>query len=437
VIPANITSHERDLVLGSIIDMAGVARGKAVPAGRLDAFTDPGLGASPSWNVFCLDDAIAFTPKFSATGDLRLRIDASEQRNLGDGTWWAPASIYDQQGNPAPVCSRRALGSLVDELRTDGLEAVVGHEIEFTLFDAVPAEEWAAYGLGAAQTLEAFIKDLLAAAARADLAIDQLHAEYGHNQLEISLAPAAPVEAVDAMVLARILISRTARLHRLRASFSPFPEKDGAGNGAHQHVSFTRTGRPVLSGGDGPNGLTAEGAAAIAGLVASLPDFMAVLASSPLSHLRLQPGLWSGAYCCWGLENREAAVRFCAATPGNPNGANIEIKVVDPSANPYLSSAVILGMAGAGMRAGLPLPAEVSVDPAGLSEQDRRAAGVRLLPSAVPEMLKRLQAAPLAQHILGEDIIEALTAVKSHDHSRFDGLPAEAVAAQLRYRWTI
>jgi glutamine synthetase len=203
------------------------------------------------------------------------------------------------------------------------------------------------------------------------------------------------------MVLARILISRTARLHRLRASFSPFPEKDGAGNGAHQHVSFTRTGRPVLSGGDGPNGLTAEGAAAIAGLVASLPDFMAVLASSPLSHLRLQPGLWSGAYCCWGLENREAAVRFCAATQGNPNGANIEIKVVDPSANPYLSSAVILGMAGAGMRAGLPLPAEVSVDPAGLSEQDRRAAGVRLLPSAVPEMLKRLQAAPLAQHILG------------------------------------
>ena len=43
----------------------------------------------------------------------------------------------------------------------------------------------------------------------------------------------------------------------------------------------------------------------------------------------------------WG----EAAVRFLPAGPANPHGGHVEVKVVDPSANPYLASAAILGTA--------------------------------------------------------------------------------------------
>src|SRR5580692_9254895 len=60
-----------ELVAGSVIDFAGVARGKTVPLERLGAFVTAGMGASPSWNVFCIDDSIAFTGKLgvSATCD--------------------------------------------------------------------------------------------------------------------------------------------------------------------------------------------------------------------------------------------------------------------------------------------------------------------------------------------------------------------------------
>ena len=113
---------------------------------------------------------------------------------------------------------------------------------------------------------------------------------------------------------------------------------------------------PVFSGGSGPHGMTPRGAAAVAGIVAGLPDLQGVLAGSVLSPLRLEPGNWAGAFACWGLENREAAVRFVEATAGNPHGANVELKAIDGSANAYLAGAALLGLALDGIDRDLPLP---------------------------------------------------------------------------------
>ena len=43
---------------------------------------------------------------------------------------------------------------------------------------------------------------------------------------------------------------------------------------------------------------------------AHLPALLAVGAPTVASYLRLIPSHWAGAFACWGLENREAAVRF-------------------------------------------------------------------------------------------------------------------------------
>ncbi len=100
----------------------------------------------------------------------------------------------------------------------------------------------------------------------------------------------------------------------------------------------------------------------------ALPDLIGVYAGSALSALRLKPGNWAGAAACWGLENREAAVRFVAATPGSPHGANAELKLIDPSANPYLAAAAFLGSALRGIDRGLDLPAEIPENPAQAAE---------------------------------------------------------------------
>ncbi|MBX0301086.1 glutamine synthetase [Cryobacterium sp. 1639] len=114
-------------------------------------------------------------------------------------------------------------------------------------------------------------------------------------------------------------------------------------------------------------------------------------------------------HCCWGLENREAALTFCAATAGNPRGAHLEVKPIDPSANPHLSSTAILGAALAGIRARSPLLTEVRVNPAKLSDADAHAAQLALLPTSPTEMLRMLASSSLATEIYGEQSDEATT----------------------------
>ena len=68
----------------------------------------------------------------------------------------------------------------------------------------------------------------------------------------------------------------------------------------------------------------------------------------------MQPGHWAGAYVSWGIENREAALRFVMGEYSNPWGANVEVKVVDPPANPYFATAVVLGLPSMGSSASFP-----------------------------------------------------------------------------------
>src|SRR3954451_13432918 len=97
------------LVAGSVTDLAGVTRAKYVPLRRLAAFQRAGMGVSPSWSVFCVDSGIAFTPSIGVVGDLRIRIDPADLRQVDDGVAWAPGDLQDQQGNPAPQCVRSLL----------------------------------------------------------------------------------------------------------------------------------------------------------------------------------------------------------------------------------------------------------------------------------------------------------------------------------------
>jgi glutamine synthetase len=423
------------LLSGSVVDPAGVIRAKHVPLHRASVFHVAGMGASPSWNVFCVDNAIAFTPRFGVVGDLRLRADVTALRVLGAGLAWAPAEMFDQDGAPAPVCTRGLLRKIQAGLAERGLEARLGSELEMVLTPR-PGPGWSAYGLGAVLDVEPFVLDLLADADRAGLPIEQIHAEYGDSQLEISVRPTDPLLAADHVVLTRVIAGRVARRHGLAVSFSPLPFAGGSGNGAHQHLSLTLDGAPLLSGGAGPHGLTDDGAAAIGGVVAGLPELSAVFAGSVLSQHRLQPGHWSGAFACWGLENREAAVRLCAATRGNPHGASVELKCIDPSANPYLAAAAFLGLALEGLAGGTPLPPEVTVDPAALTPEDAARTGTVRLPADQAAALAALESSALAHRLLGEEILEALIAVRRHELDTYGGKDVEAVTEKLRYAWS-
>jgi len=183
--------------------------------------------------------------------------------------------------------------------------------------------------------------------------------------------------------------------------------------------------------------MTPEGESAIAGLLAGLADAQGVLCGSILSGLRTQPGHWSGAHVCWGTENREAAVRFLLGGPSNPYGAHAEVKVVDPAANPYLATAAILGLALDGITRGLPIPDEIRVDPATLSEAQRNDAGVTTLPAQQADVLDALDASTLIRDILGDAVVDATVAVRRYEQQTYADRTDPELADQFRLAWSL
>ncbi len=98
-------------LIGTVVNPAGLTHAKTVPLRRMGAFADPGLGASPVWHVFAIDQAgIVFGESTGVVGDQRIRIDLGALRILGDGLAWAPpGSFHHQDGSPA--CTAAAGGA--------------------------------------------------------------------------------------------------------------------------------------------------------------------------------------------------------------------------------------------------------------------------------------------------------------------------------------
>jgi glutamine synthetase len=177
--------------------------------------------------------------------------------------------------------------------------------------------------------------------------------------------------------------------------------------------------------------MTVAGESILAGLLARLPALTAVGAPSVASYLRLVPQRWAGAYQCWGRENREAALRFVTGVVGAGDAsANVEIKCCDPAANPYLLTGAVCAIAADSADAGLCLPPEVDVDPAGLPEADQPPR----LPTSLTEAVGHLERDDGLRSAFGEELFEAFLAVRRAEVELFAGRAADDIVEATR--WT-
>lgn len=428
-------------VIGTFVDNAGITRVKSVPIWRAQAAAQYGIGLSPIFAVICIDDQFAPTARMGGpVGDLRLvpDLDRAAIIDRARGIAWAPLDQYDQELDRWPLCQRDVLRQQEQQALELGLTFRVGCEIEFTLLtqDGRAAHDGPGYGLGPLLHLEAFELELMAALRAAGVELETLHPEYGPGQVEVSLAPSTPVAAVDQYILARLVISRTARQHGYAASFAPVTLVDEVGNGSHVHFSATRDGKNVFAAGDGPHGITETGAHLMAGVVDHLGAAAGLFAPTIASYERLQPGHWSGAYACWGLENREAAVRLVRGTAAARSSlANVEVKAIDGASNPYLVVAAIVGLGLSGVRESRELVDPTDEDPDSLPPQIRAARGIRRMPSNLSDALDALDGSAVIRAILGPDLVDCLVSVRRYELATYGDAPIEQRVELVRSRY--
>jgi glutamine synthetase len=189
-----------------------------------------------------------------------------------------------------------------------------------------------------------------------------------------------------------------------------------------------------MAGGGGRFGLTATGEAFSAGILSRLPALLAIGAPSVASYLRLVPSHWAGTYACWGLENREAALRMVTGSTGSSRwAANIEVKCIDLMANPYLLMAGLLAAGSAGIAEDAMLPDPIDVDPAAVEESALADRGITRLPTGLDESLAAFEAEPALTNAFGPDLVESLVAVKRSEMELFTDASEEEVAAATRW----
>lgn len=426
------------------VDNAGIARVKAIPLGRLERAAGWGIGMSPVFDVFLVDDSIT-TSKYigGPGGDLRLIPDLDRVVAMtGQPGWaWTPVDRCTQEGRAYPACQRTFARQMAARAAERGLAAQAAFEVEWAVGteqdgQLVAACAGPAYGMTRVVELSDYGRDVVEAIERQGITVDQFHPEYAAGQMELSVSPKDPVGAADDNVLVRQTIRAVSLRHGLQASFAPSVVAGSVGNGGHVHLSLWRDGRNLFAGGPGRYGMTADGEAFAAGIFSALPALSAVGSPSVASYLRLVPSHWAGAYQCWGRENREAALRLITGSTGEQAArANLEVKSFDLSANPYLVVGALLAAGLDGLSAGGSLPEEIAGDPAGLSPAELAERGIVRMPQSLTEAADALERSDALREAMGDPLFEAFLAVRRAEVALFADSTPDEVVARTRWRW--
>jgi glutamine synthetase len=428
-----------------LVDNAGIARMKCVPLDRLQRAAERGVGLSVVFGGARGDDLFAAVPGISGpAGDIRLvaDLDAAAPLACAPGWLWAPVDQRDQEGQPWPGCQRTFLKRMLEDAAAMGLRFEVGYELEWTVGredgdrNVEFLHDGPGYGAATFGQTGDYLLALVDNLQHAGVGVEQVHPEYSAGQVEISLPPGDPVRACDASVLARHIARTVAEQAGWRASFSPVVTEDLVGNGAHAHFSVWRDDENQFSGGEGAAGLRPAGQAFLAGVLDHMSALTALAAPTAISYQRLRPSHWASAYACWGHENREAALRLESAVgPSAARSANVEWKSVDTAANPYLVLGGVIAAGLDGVRRDLRLPPSVEVDPATLSDEERRERGIRRLPETLDEAAEAFASSAVLREAMGDFLHDCVAYVRRDEAEAASGTDEGALLAAHRWRY--
>ncbi len=239
------------------VDNTGIARVKAIPLGRLERAAGWGVGMSPVFDVFLVNDDITTSKHIGGPdGDLRLVPELDRVTALaGQPGWaWAPVDRYTQEGRRYAGCQRSFARRMADALLARGLTARISFEVEWAAGtdedgQFVPACAGPAYGMTRVIELSDYARDVVTALEQQGIVVEQFHPEYAAGQLEVSVGSNDPVAAADDSVLVRQTIRAVSARSGFQASFAPSVVAGSVGNGGHVHLSIRRDGKSLLAGG--------------------------------------------------------------------------------------------------------------------------------------------------------------------------------------------
>jgi glutamine synthetase len=329
--------------------------------------------------------------------------------------------VLKPNGEPYPGDGRRALHSLLDQAESAGLGYLVAPEIEFFLFpqgEIGPlADDPSSYferSRGRSRTVEL---EIVAALEALGIRVESSHHEVASGQFELDLPLLPALVAADTVTTLKSVVKELARERGMQATFMPKPRADAAGSGMHTHqVLVDRAGRSVFDDAADAYGLSTVARAFLAGQLEHAPGMCALVAPVVNSYKRLVPGYEAPVAGSWGRHSRGALIRVPTpirqqAAMGEVFGTRLELRLPDPSCNPYLAFTAMLAAGLDGLDRGCELGPPLEELEHGFGGSGHSV--TKPLPASLGEALVALEDDDVITEALGSELIELFISAKT------------------------
>jgi glutamine synthetase len=325
--------------------------------------------------------------------------------------------VYTADGEPFDGDPRRVLLRQLEAARKLGYELMAGVEAEFFLFqrgaDGTPTrvthDSGGYFDLTPVDLGEVARRDIVTVLEMMGFEVEASHHEVAPGQHEVDFRYGDALTTADQLATFKFVVRNVAFQHGLHATFMPKPIYGQSGSGMHTHQSLFSGGENAFYDAADAEGMSPVMRWYAAGLLRHARSVCAVTNPTVNSFKRLVPGYEAPVNVAWSHQNRSPLVRVPAR---RGRGTRLELRMPDPSANPYLALAVQLAAGLDGVRRRLDPPDTIDKNIWTLSVRERRRYKIQQLPRDLGEAITLLKRSAFVRDALGEHVFQYFIAAK-------------------------
>ena len=402
-------------------DINGAMKNLCLPISQLDKILD---------NQIMLDGSSIKGFRSIETSDMYFYPDFDTFKILpwcerdGENVARIICDIHNADGTPFEGCPRCNLKRMIERAEKLGFKMNVGPEAEFFIFEldeqgkptTRPHDNAGYYDAAPNDMAEDIRRDIVSVLQEMDFEIEAAHHEVSDGQHEIDFKYADALTAADNIITFKYAVKSIANMYGVHATFMPKPIFGINGSGMHCNLSIFKDGKNIFYAPDKPYQLSDEAIYSIGGVLKHVSAFTAVTNPIVNSYKRIVPGYEAPVYLAWSLANRSALIRVPAK---RGVATRIELRSPDPSCNPYLAMAVILGAILDGIENKIMPPEEVKENIYEMTRKELKQAGIKSLPGTLYEAIELMKCDDVVKDSLGEHIVNEFMTSKAIEWDKY------------------
>ena len=406
-------------------DMAGIARGKMLPAEKFISQSEMRLPESVFIQTVTGEfiDEPVINP---ADRDIIVRPDLNTLRRLPWAEEPAASVVNDcfyEDGSAVDLSPRQVLQNVLQAYKDLNMTPVVAPELEFYLVkrNTEPNMEVEPpigrsgrqetvrqpFSIDALDEFEPVFDEIHRYSEAMNIKIDTLEHEMGTAQFEINFEHGDPLYICDQVLMFKRIVKEAAMRHNIYATFMSKPMQYEPGSAMHWHIS-------VLNDASGKNVFNDEKDQEtdffkhfIGGLQKYIPESIVFNAPYVNSYRRFTRWQNAPINLYWGYDNRTTGLRVPSSSPEN---RRIENRIGGADVNPYLSIAASLSCGFLGMKEKI-LPSQ---------PEDSNAYNLPFkLPQNLSSATDMLEQSEAMQMLMGDRFLQVYIAIKRYEYNKY------------------